>query len=111
MFFKIWENMSETEDYDFGDGWLHTIDLCRAIEDCTDPYPHCVMAVGDAPMEDCGGPDGFRQVMAVLKDTKHPEYRETYEWVRGTLWQPLDVERINRWIRNIHRSVTGLWLG
>lgn len=100
-----------TYEYDFGDGWLHTIDFCRVIEDCVEPYPRCILAVGEAPMEDCGGPDGFRQVMAVLKDPKHPEYQETYEWVRGTFWQPLDVERINRRIRRIHRSVVGLWLG
>ena len=60
-------------EYDFGDGWMHTIELCRVIEDCPEPYPHCVMAVGDAPMEDCGGSDGFRQVMAVLKDKKHQQ--------------------------------------
>lgn len=98
-------------EYDFGDGWMHTIELCRVIEDCAEPYPRCVMAIGDAPMEDCGGPDGFRQVMAVLKDKKHPEYQETLEWVRSTWWQPLDVKRINSWIRNIHRSRIVAWLG
>lgn len=98
-------------EYDFGDGWRHAIELCRIIEDCPEPYPHCVMAVGDAPMEDCGGPEGFRQVMAVLKDPKHPEYRETQEWVRATWWQPLDVKRINSWIRNTHRRMTVPWLG
>ena len=69
------------------------------------------MAVGDAPMEDCGGPDGFRQVMAVLKDKKHPRYQETLEWVRSTWWQPLDVKRINGWLRNIHRRKSVIWLG
>ena len=90
---------------------MHTIELCHTIEDCPEPYPHCVMAVGDAPMEDCGGPDGFRQVMAVLKDKKHPEYQETLEWVRSTWWQPLDVKRINGWLRNIHRRMSVIWLG
>ena len=72
-------------EYDFGDGWMHTIELCRVIGDCTEPYPHCIMAIGDAPMEDCGGPDGFRQVLAVLKDKKHPEHQETLEWIRFDL--------------------------
>lgn len=98
-------------EYDFGDGWMHTIELCRIIEDCPEPYPHCILAVGDAPMEDCGGPEGFRQVMAVLKDKKHPEHRETLAWVRSTWWQPLDVDRINAMIRNVRRRITYLWLG
>ena len=98
-------------EYDFGDGWVHTIDLCRVIEDCPEPYPHCILAVGEAPMEDCGGADGFAQTMEVLQDPKHPEYRETCEWVRSTLWQPLDVKRINLWIQQIHRRPAGLWLG
>lgn len=98
-------------EYDFGDGWTHIIDFCRVIEECPEPYPHCILAVGDAPMEDCGGPEGFRQVMAVLKDKKHPEHRETLAWVRSTWWQPLDVDRINAMIRNIRRRMTHLWLG
>lgn len=98
-------------EYDFGDGWTHIIDFCRVIEDCPEPYPHCILAVGDAPMEDCGGPEGFRQVMAVLKDKKHLEYRETLAWVRSTWWQPLDVDRINAMIRNVRRRITYLWLG
>ena len=98
-------------EYDFGDNWTHIIDLCRVIEDCAEPYPHCVLAVGDAPMEDCGGAEGFAHVMAVLKDKKHPEYRDAFEWVRSTWWKPLDVERINAMIRNIRRRMTYLWLG
>ena len=85
--------------------------VCERVKMCPEPYPHCVMAVGDAPMEGCGGPDGFRQVMAVLKDKKHPQYQETLEWVRSTWWQPLDVKRINGWIRNIHRRMSVIWLG
>lgn len=97
--------------YDFGDGWLHTVELCRVIENYPEPYPHCVLAVGDAPMEDCGGPDGFAHVMTVLKDTKHPEHREISEWVRGMWWQPLDVKRINYRIRDIHRKRVPFWFG
>ena len=62
-------------------------------------------------MEDCGGPDGFRQVMAVLKDKKHPEYQETLEWVCSIWWQPLDVKRINGRIRDLHRRMSAIMLG
>ena len=91
-------------EYDFGDGWTHTISLCRIIEDYKEPYPHCILAVGDAPMEDCGGPDGFEYVRNVLKDPAHPEHREISEWVRSTWWKPLDVKRINCLLKDIHRK-------
>jgi len=91
-------------DYDFGDGWIHTVELCRIIEDCRKPYPHCILAAGDAPMEDCGGPEGFSYVMAVLQDKDHPEHREISEWVRSTWWQPLDVKRINCFLKDAHRK-------
>jgi len=70
-------------EYDFGDGWEHTIRLCRVIENCTEPYARCIMAVGDAPMEDCGGPDGYAHIMEVLQDENHPEYHEISMWVGG----------------------------
>ncbi len=31
--------------------------------------------------EECGGPFGYRQLLEVLKNTKHPQYGETPEWV------------------------------
>lgn len=90
-------------EYDFGDGWIHTITLCREIDDCRTPYPHCIMAIGDAPMEDCGGPDGFAYIMKALNDPTHPEHKEITEWVRSTWWQPLDVQRITAFIKSAHR--------
>lgn len=69
---------------DFGDYSLHTITLCSVIEDIKKPYPHCILAEGDALVEDCGGPDEFENVMKALKDTVHPEHREIAEWVHST---------------------------
>lgn len=96
-------------EYDFGDGWIHTTDLCRVIDDCQQPYPQCIMAVGDAPMEDCGGPDGFAHVMAALNDPKHSEHKGISEWVQSIWWRPLDVERINIFIKDAHRKSFPVW--
>ena len=96
-------------EYDFGNGWLHTIELCRAIDDCRQPYPQCIMAEGEAPMEDCGGPDGFARIMTVLNDPKHPEHKEIAEWVHSTWWQPLDVKRINAFLKGAHRKSFPVW--
>ena len=33
-------------EYDFGDGWIHTLELCRVIEDCREPYPlRCLISL------------------------------------------------------------------
>lgn len=91
-------------EYDFGDGWIHTIQLNRFIEHCDVPYPHCIAAIGDAPMEDCGGPYGFEDTMTILQQPDHPDHEDVCRWVRGTLWEPLDIDKINRRIDNTHRT-------
>ena len=92
-------------EYDFGDGWIHTVDLCRVIEDCREPYPHCTAVVGDAPMEDCGGPEGFAYMMEALGDPKHPEHREISEWVQHIWWRSKDEKQLNRFLKDAHRSL------
>ena len=82
-------------EYDFGDGWEHIIRLRRIIEECTEPYPHCIQAVGDAPMEDSGGPEGFAEIRMILQDTAHPSHKEISDWIRSTWWHPVDVSKIN----------------
>ena len=90
-------------EYDFGDGWIHTIKLRRFIPDCTTPYPHCTEAIGDAPMEDSGGAYGFDEKIKILKDPDHPEHEWISDWVRSAWWHPLDFDSINRRIRQKHR--------
>ena len=92
-------------EYDFGDDWVHTIRLCRIIEDCTEPYPRCIMAVGDPPMENCGGPDGYAYIMEVLQNKSHPEYRDIAQWVGDLSRYTLDVDWINSFIKDGHRRL------
>lgn len=85
--------------YDFGDEWVHRIRLKRLVEDCPAPYPQCLAAEGDAPMEDCGGPAGFDRVCRILADPKHPEYKEIRSWVGSNGWKRLNLEEIQRRVR------------
>ena len=85
--------------YDFGDEWVHRIRLKRLVEDCPTPYPQCLAAEGDAPMEDCGGPAGFDRICRILADPKHPEYKEIRSWVGSSGWKRLDLEEIQRRVR------------
>ena len=101
---EIFESQNKIEyEYDFGDGWIHMIKLKRFIPDCTTPYPHCTEAIGDAPMEDSGGPYGFDEKMKILNDPDHPEHEWISEWVRSAWWHSLDFDAINRRIRQEHR--------
>lgn len=101
---EIFEAQNKIDyEYDFGDGWIHTIKLKRFIPDCTTPYPHCAEAIGDAPMEDSGGPYGFDEKMKILNDPEHTDHEWILDWVRSAWWHPLDFDSVNRRIRNEHR--------
>lgn len=40
------------------------------------------------PPEDCGGTWGYRELVAILADSPHPEHHERHEW----LDRPFDPE-------------------
>ena len=75
-------------DYDFGDGWTHSIRLL-AIEprDKGLKYPRCTKGERACPPEDCGGVDGYAELVSALLDPKHPEFEMVNDWIpRG--WSP-----------------------
>ncbi len=43
-------------------------------------YPRCVTGRRACPPEDCGGPWGFDQLMAILGDEKHPQHERCRDW-------------------------------
>lgn len=54
--------------YDFGDGWDHTLTL-EAVEPCDDDPPvRCLDGARACPPEDCGGPGGYAELLAVARD-------------------------------------------
>jgi Plasmid pRiA4b ORF-3-like protein len=68
--------------YDFGDGWEHTI----KIERLADPepgelYPRLIEVTGRCPPEDCGGPWGYAELLAAIKDPRHQRHAEITEWI------------------------------
>ncbi|GAB3802394.1 plasmid pRiA4b ORF-3 family protein [Micromonospora zhanjiangensis] len=78
--------------YDFGDWWEHEV----TVEDIfgADPderYPVCVVGERACPPEDCGGPFGYRTMLAALADPAHPEHDSTRRW----LGRPFDPEEFD----------------
>jgi len=63
--FKLRKGERFVYEYDMGDFWLHDIRIEAVL--AVEPgkkYPLCTEGDGDCPPEDCGGPNGFQELMA-----------------------------------------------
>ncbi len=79
-------------EYDFGDGWQHGIELEKILPaEPKQRLPACVAGKRAAPPEDCGGPWGYAELLAALKNPKREESHERLEWVGGK-WDPAAFE-------------------
>ena len=95
-------------EYDFGDGWLHRLDLV----DIVDGGPRAAQLLdgqGRAPLEDSGGVHGYLEKLEVLADPHHPEHEFISEWIEGSAgpWQrfdvnDLDIEHVNSELQILH---------
>lgn len=68
--------------YDFGDLWRHEIlvehdHYSRNVEHAM----FCLEGERACPPEDCGGPNGYKELLEILADPEHPEYEDRLEWV------------------------------
>jgi len=91
-------------EYNFGDGWEHEVILERILEKKpTQLYPNCIKGEMACPPDDCGGINGYYDLLEILKDKKHPEYDEVTEWI-GDGFDPnyLDLEEINEALKEYH---------
>ena len=50
--------------YDYGDGWLHQIEVENYNSDCYEELPILLSGTGDSPPEDVGGAGGFAEFPA-----------------------------------------------
>jgi hypothetical protein len=84
-------------EYDFGDSWEHEI----LVEKITAPepdikYPTCIDGARNSPPEDCGGIDGYADLLDALSDPKRDDHQEALDWV-GDDFDPehFDLDEIN----------------
>lgn len=71
-------------DYDFGDGWVHTVVLEKILPFSTDAVlPVCLKGSRACPPEDIGGVGGYEMFLETISDPSHPEYEEMLEWIGG----------------------------
>ena len=90
--------------YDFGDGWAHQI----VVERILDPDPaaaglaQCLDGARACPPEDCGGVGGYADLLEIIRNPKHKEYRSMMEWLGGTFDpEAFDRHKVNRHLRRL----------
>lgn len=85
-------------EYDFGDGWEHTIELEKIIPgDSYSTTPVCIEGKRKCPPEDCGGPYGYTDLCKIIKNPQHEEYEELMEWLGGEFDpEEFDIDYINK---------------
>ena len=70
--------------YDFGDYWEHQIKVEKVLEESGDTLvPACIDGRRACPPEDCGGPWGYIDLLAILADPTHPDHAERVAWIEG----------------------------
>lgn len=78
------ENKTVTYTYDFGDNWIHRVILEKILpRESGIKYPRCLDGRRTCPPEDCGGVGGYYDLLKIIADPKHKEYKNMIEWLGG----------------------------
>lgn len=90
-------------EYDYGDGWIHCIELTRRPRQDGVDYPRCVSGCRAGPPEDVGGPFGYGNFLEAWNDPTHEEHEAYRRWA-GRAFNPekFDLDAINK---NISRAL------
>ncbi len=73
-------------EYDFGDGWVHSVTLEKVFPlEKGVVYPCCIGGRRACPPEDCGGTWGYQSLLEVLKDPNHEEHHSLVDWLGGAI--------------------------
>ncbi|MBP7846174.1 MAG: plasmid pRiA4b ORF-3 family protein [Candidatus Pacebacteria bacterium] len=79
------ENKKANYLYDFGDSWRHKILLEKILpQEIDSQYPICIAGERACPPEDCGGVGGYENLLEIIKDKKHEEYKRKMKWLGGS---------------------------
>jgi hypothetical protein len=101
-------------EYNFGDGWEHEITVTgHAVVPAGSLS--CLAGANRGPIEDSGGPGGYRDLCAVLTDPLDPEHDSAVHWVWETAggftrnFDPaaFDLDLTNLRLARLSAQVTG----
>lgn len=94
--------------YDFGDDWEHDVIVEGASAEGDEGFA-CTGGARSCPPEDCGGPPGYANLLAILGDPDHPEHRETKTWI-GRRFDPekFDMVGVNKKLATLSKRLRQL---
>jgi len=90
-----------TYTYDFGDDWIHEVEVEKTIEEYDAPYPVCLEGEGNTPPEDVGGSHGYEEFLHILANPQHPDYDHMLRWGKMQGYKPFDLEQVNRSLKRV----------
>ena len=101
-------------EYDFGDGWRVLLTIEDVFEDKDLPgkeLPRVLAGEGFGIIEDCGGPDGLKQLARSFSRKKGAEYQENREWlgVDDLDLSAFDLEDMNFRVKKIPRIYADIY--
>jgi len=96
-------------EYDFGDSWEHDIVLDKIMEESNNHIPCCIDGKMQCPPEDCGGIWGYPNLLKIIADPKHKDYKEMKAWL-GKNFQPeyFNIPAINKLLKK--KDFGCIWL-
>jgi hypothetical protein len=84
-------------EYDFGDGWLHSVELVAVHPQASRlAAAVCLDGARACPPEDCGGPPGYEQLLETVANPTAPDHAEMREWLGDFDPAAFDLPATNR---------------
>jgi hypothetical protein len=96
-----------TYEYDFGDGWMHHLELMEiSTHPIDEVLPQIIGGENACPPEDCGGTYGYKELKEILMNPKHPEYKSSKIWV-GSKFDPMvcDLKTIQQNLEKLRKLI------
>jgi hypothetical protein len=84
-------------EYDFGDDWEHEVKAEKILPpDPAFKHPVCLAGANACPPEDCGGINGYYDLLKALADPKHSNHQDMMDWIGGE-WDAtwFDLDEVN----------------
>ncbi|HSO57757.1 MAG TPA: plasmid pRiA4b ORF-3 family protein [Paenisporosarcina sp.] len=81
--------------YDFGDGWEHTVEFEKMVDDYEYDYPQLLEGKGTCPPEDVGGPPGYDEFKRVIKDKDDPDHTYMKKWAKSQGYKKFNLAKVN----------------
>lgn len=96
-------------EYDTGDSWRHEVVVEEVAADAGGAgvgVPLCLGGERACPPEDCGGIDGYYDMLERLRDPGSDDYEETRAWIEDATGGPFDpdafdLEAVNRALKRL----------